>query len=80
MDALGFAFIGNDQQVAAFGTGLFERSLPGGEITVRVIFAAEEGPPFARFPLDQLTAVLGTRNTNFFQPGFRITTGRKVRA
>src|SRR5215207_10814494 len=47
---LGFSLVRNDKQAAAFGTGLFERSLPRSEIATRIVLTTKECASFACFP------------------------------
>jgi len=75
-----FPFVGVNEQTITVWTRLFYRTLPGCEVTFGVIGTSVEGPSFARFFLDQITAILWTLNADFFQPGFRVTTGREVGA
>src|SRR5438034_10170754 len=44
---------------AALGALLRDRTIPQHEVAVRIIRAAEEGLPAARFPLDDLAALVG---------------------
>ena len=78
--ALGFAFVGDHQQSAAFRTGLWQRPLPGSEITSRVIRAAIEGAALARLAFHQFAAILRALDADLFQPGFCVAAGREIRS
>ena len=54
--------------------------LPGREIAVRVVGAAVKDPPFARAPVDQISAVLRACHPESLEPGLGVTAGGKVRA
>ena len=56
---LNFTFISNHQQSLAIRTGLRDRSLPGGEITLWIIITTEESTAFARLSFDKIAAILG---------------------
>src|SRR5688572_17539257 len=75
-----FTFICDDKQSIAFWTGLFERSLPGGEITIRIILTAKEGAALARFPFDQFAPILRASNTDLLKPWFGVAAGWEIRA
>src|SRR5687768_13553362 len=75
---LRFPLIGNHKQTATFGTRLFERPLPGGEITIRIIFAAEKRPSLTGFSLHEFPPILRAQNAYFFQPGLCVATGWEV--
>src|SRR5215211_7233665 len=77
---LGFSLVRNDKQAAAFGTGLFERSLPRSEIATRIVLTTKECASFACFPFHEFATILGAWNTDLLKPGFGITTGGEVRA
>ena len=80
LDALRFAFVGNDQHPAAFGAGLGQRFLPGREIAIRIIDTTEEGAPLARLALHQFAAIGRAGHADLQEPGLRIAAIRETAA
>ena len=80
LNTLRFAFVGNDQQPAAFGTWHSERFLPRSKVAVGIIDTAKEGAPLACFSFNKVTAIGWTCNTDLQQPRLCITTIREAAA
>mgnify|MGYP006340077481 FL=1 len=80
LNTLRFAFVGNDQQPAAFGTWHSERFLPRSKVAVGIIDTAKEGAAFACFSFNKVAAIGWAGNTDLQQPRLCITTIREAAA
>src|SRR6266545_8115958 len=78
--ALGFTFVRDDEQATAFWTWLFDWFFPRSEIAVWIIDTTVKCAAFARLAFDNFATIFRTSDTNLFEPGFGVTTCRKIGA